>query len=76
MNTLTLHARFNLQRGVPENPLNPATRYFSDSAFDNYILSRAKAKVIIEERELDKLEDKIALDITNKIDKIISGFTK
>lgn len=40
---MTIEARFNLQRGVPEDKRFPATDYTSDGSFlDNYILEKAR----------------------------------
>lgn len=39
---MTDEARLNLQRGVPENPLYPATTYTIESNLDKWIWHRTR----------------------------------
>lgn len=39
---MTDEARLNLQRGVPENPLYPATTYTCESDLDRWIWQHVK----------------------------------
>lgn len=68
---MTIEARFNLQRGVPENKIHTGTNYTNESLLDSYIIqtqeivNRAKEesslegylKSIIEERLEEVLDD-------------------
>lgn len=49
---MTIEARYNLQKGVPENKIYDGTNYTSNgSAVDNYILGRERIKKMINARE-------------------------
>lgn len=49
---MTVEARMNLQKGVPEDRRFPATDYTSDGSFlDEFLLSQAKARREILDRK-------------------------
>ena len=48
---MTVEARLNLQKGVPEDKRFPATDYTSDGSFlDNYLIATTKARREIMDR--------------------------
>ena len=80
---MTDEARLNLQRGVPENPLYPATTYTIENNLDKWIWNRAKIHNQAKYREQEKadqeaLEDYIEQQIGDilekKLDSLLEGF--
>ena len=80
---MTDEARLNLQRGVPENPLYPATTYTIESNLDKWIWHRAR---IINQSKLrdqekadqealeDYIEQQIGDILEKKLDELLEGF--
>ena len=78
---MTVQARYNLQRGVPENKMYEHTNYTSDgSALDNYLLSTMKTKEMIrkyyEQREVEALGKEIGKELSKIIDKELDNLLK
>ena len=78
---MTLQARLNLQRGVPENKLFPATDYTSDgSLIDQYILARVQKRdnagdrIILDAAAYDALINQAARDIEKELDKLFKDW--
>ena len=70
---MTIEARYNLQRGIPEDKRYSATDYTSDgSLIDQYILAKVQMRNRIAERIIlnpaayDALVDQAARDIEKK----------
>ncbi len=78
---MTIQARFNLQRGIPENKLFPATDYTSDgSLIDQYILAKvqmrnnSQERIILDPAAYDALVDQAAHDIEKKVDELFKNW--
>ena len=78
---MTIQARLNLQRGVPENKLFPATDYTSDgSLIDQYILARVQKRdnagdrIILDAAAYDALVNQAAKDIEKELDKLLKDW--
>ena len=78
---MTIQARLNLQRGVPENKLFPATDYTSDgSLIDQYILARVQKRdnagdrIILDAAAYDALVNQAARDIEKELDKLFKDW--
>lgn len=78
---MTIQARLNLQRGVPENKLFPATDYTSDgSLIDQYILARvqkrdnAEDRIILDSAAYDALVNQAARDIEKEVEKLFKDW--
>lgn len=78
---MTIQARLNLQRGVPENKLFPATDYTSDgSLIDQYILARVQKRdnagdrIILDAAAYDALVNQAAKDIEKELDKLFKDW--
>ena len=78
---MTIQARLNLQRGVPENKLFPATDYTSDgSLIDQYILARVQKRdnagdrIILDVAAYDALVNQAAKDIEKELDKLFKDW--
>ena len=66
---MTTEALYNLQRGVPENKIYPATNYTIETALDRYVLSRCEMLEKINQKELREAEKKITDDIICLLEK-------
>lgn len=66
---MTTEALYNLQRGVPENKIYPATNYTIETPLDRYVLSRCKMLEKINQKELIEAEKKITDDIICLLEK-------
>ena len=78
---MTVQARYNLQRGVPENKMYEHTNYTSDgSALDNWLLSKMKTKEMVkkyyEQREEEALSKEIEKELSKIIDKELDKLLK
>ena len=78
---MTIQARLNLQRGVPENKLFPATDYTSDgSLIDQYILARVQKRdnagdrIILDSAAYDALVNQAAKDIEKEVEKLFKDW--
>ena len=78
---MTIQARLNLQRGIPENKLFPATDYTSDgSLIDQYILARVQKRdnagnrIILDAAAYDALVNQAAKDIEKELDKLLKDW--
>ena len=78
---MTIQARLNLQRGIPENKLFPATDYTSDgSLIDQYILARVQKRdnagnrIILDAAAYDALVNQAAKDIEKELDKLFKDW--
>ena len=62
---MTIEARFNLQRGIPENKLYSGTNYTNESLLDSYliqtqaILNRGKEETALEDYLKSKIEESL-----------------
>ena len=69
---MTKQALWNLQHGVPENKFNSATNYTADSMLDKWVLQRVQMrdsiKLIIDEKNQEEYENRVAERIAKKID--------
>ena len=72
---MTIQARLNLQRGISENRLYPATNYTSDgSLIDEYVLAKVRAKEQNQERLIlnpaayDAFINQAAADIIKQVE--------
>lgn len=72
---MTLQARWNLQRGVPENKIHSATDYTSDgSLIDQYILAKVQVRnkmqerIILDPAAYNALVDQAAADIGKRVE--------
>lgn len=74
---MTQSALWNLQHGVPENKLYPATDYTPESDLDRYVLAkiamRDKYRLIIDQENQEIYENQVANNIAKKIEKILSS---
>ena len=73
---MTPEARYNLQKGIQENKMFPATDYTPDGSFlDSYLLASAKSKKKImsryQQRKQAAQEKHTAAMIEKEIDKVI-----
>lgn len=64
-------ARFNFQKGVPENRLMPATTYTIESGIDSWIMSRERIRRTFLNKRLEEQEEQIANDIVTKIESML-----
>lgn len=64
-------ARWNYQKGVPENRLMPAMTYTIESGIDSWIMSHEKFRQTILNKRLEEQEEQIANDIATKIESIL-----
>ena len=53
---MTVEARYNLQRGIPEDKSKAGTAYTVDEPLDRYLLERQK---ILDSQKQQRLEEKI-----------------
>ena len=77
---MNIQARYNLQRGTPENKRFPATDYTSDgSLIDQYILARIQSRkngqdrIILNPAAYDALVNQAAKDIVTEVEKLFDG---
>ena len=78
---MTTEARYNLQRGIKQNNLFPATDYSSDgSLIDQYILARVQMRnnagdrIILDPAAYDALVDQAAKDIEKKVEDLFKDW--
>lgn len=78
---MTIEARYNLQRGIPENRLFPATDYTSDgSLIDQYILAKVQMRnngqerIILDPAAYDALVNQAANDIEKEVEKLFKNW--
>ena len=78
---MTIEARYNLQRGIAENKLFPATDYTSDgSLIDQYILAKVQMRnnagnrIILDPAAYDALVDQAAKDIEKKVEDLFKDW--
>ncbi len=69
---MNIQARWNFQRGVPENRSNPATTYTIESSIDSWIMARNKSKHYFFAKEIEEQEEQIANDIIRKIESTLN----
>ena len=74
---MTIYARYNLQRGVPEDKRFSGTDYTSDgSLIDSYILAKVQMRksggnrIILDANAYDALVNQAATDIVKEIQKL------
>lgn len=78
---MTVAARYNLQRGVPENKMYEHTNYTSDgSVLDNWILAQMKAREMAkryyEKKEMQAQSKEVAEELVKMIDKELDRLLK
>lgn len=78
---MTVEARYNLQKGVPEDTRFEATTYTSDgSALDNWLLARMKLRKqyekYMEQKQLEAFDKKLEKHIEKTIDGLLKELEK
>lgn len=78
---MTVAARYNLQRGVPENKMYEHTNYTSDgSALDNWLLAKMRMREMVkqyyEKKEMQAQSKEVAEELVKMIDKELDKLLK
>lgn len=69
---MTIEARWNLQRGVPEDKRYPAKNYTPESPLDYWLLSREKMRrELLGKRETNIMAQAAAKDAAKELEKLI-----
>ena len=74
---MTTEARYNLQRGIPEDRTYKWTDYTPESPLDYWILSRMKIREqIMTDRKLDEAAQAAAAELEKRIEKELEKLLK